>query len=89
MCRPSSPICSGHASRGGTLVEWVRRAAVTLAPVEAQIKAALTRAPVRHSDETGVRQGGRGQGTERRIVALGAGERCVATDRGMSMTGWA
>jgi len=43
----------------GTLVEWVSRAAAVLEPVEAQIKAALGRAPVLHSDETGVRHAGR------------------------------
>jgi transposase len=43
----------------GTLVEWVQQAAATLEPVEAQIKAALSQAPVLHSDETGVRQAGR------------------------------
>src|SRR5271166_6294840 len=43
----------------GTLVEWVQRAATILEPVEAQIKAALGRAPVLHSDETGVRHAGR------------------------------
>jgi len=42
----------------GTLVQWVQQAAAQLAPVEAQIKAALVRAPVLHSDETGVRQAG-------------------------------
>ncbi|MGO8950628.1 MAG: IS66 family transposase [Ktedonobacterales bacterium] len=42
----------------GTLVEWVNQAATILEPVEAQIKAALSRAPVLHSDETGVRQAG-------------------------------
>src|SRR5271165_5795544 len=42
----------------GTLVEWVQQAAATLEPVEASIKAALSRAPVLHSDETGVRQAG-------------------------------
>jgi transposase len=42
----------------GTLVAWVRQGATTLAPVEAQIKAALARAPVLHSDETGVRRAG-------------------------------
>src|SRR5271166_7063815 len=35
----------------GTLVEWVQQAAATLEPVEASIKAALSRAPVLHSDE--------------------------------------
>jgi transposase len=40
----------------GTLVQWVRQAAATLEPVEAQIKRALTAAPLLHSDETGVRQ---------------------------------
>ena len=39
----------------GTLVAWVRQGAATLAPVEAQITAALCRVPVLHSDETGVR----------------------------------
>jgi transposase len=43
----------------GSLVEWVSRAATTLEPVEAQIKVALSQAPVLHSDETGVRQAGR------------------------------
>jgi transposase len=43
----------------GTLVSWVQQGAATLAPVEAQIKAALGRAPVLHHDETGVRRGGR------------------------------
>lgn len=42
----------------GTLVQWVQQAAARLAPVEAQIKAALGRAPVLHSDETGVRHAG-------------------------------
>jgi transposase len=42
----------------GTLVRWVRQAARTLEPVEAQIKTALRRAPVAHSDETGVRRAG-------------------------------
>jgi transposase len=44
---------------GGTVVAWVRAAAATLEPVEAAIKGALGRAPVLHSDETGVRRGGR------------------------------
>src|SRR5260370_3586409 len=39
---------------GGTLVAWVRAAAATLEPVETAIKAALGRAPVLHSDETGL-----------------------------------
>jgi transposase len=43
----------------GSLVAWVQQAAATLEPVEASIKAALARAPVLHSDETGVRQAGR------------------------------
>src|SRR6478752_4474939 len=42
----------------GTLMSWVQEAATQLAPVEApveaRIKAALTRVPVLHSDETGV-----------------------------------
>jgi transposase len=43
----------------GTLVQWVQQSAAVLAPVEAKVKAALQRAPVLHSDETGVRRGGR------------------------------
>jgi transposase len=43
----------------GTLVAWVQQGGATLAPVAAQIKAALGRAPVLHVDETGVRRGGR------------------------------
>jgi len=50
-------LFGAHLSTG-TLVQWVQRGAVALAPVEAQIKAALRRAPVLHSDETGVRQAG-------------------------------
>jgi transposase len=42
----------------GTLVRWVGQAAQALEPVEAQIKMALHRAPVLHSDETGVRRAG-------------------------------
>jgi transposase len=43
----------------GTLVRWIQQAAQALAPVEAQLTAALRQAPVLHSDETGVRRGGR------------------------------
>jgi transposase len=43
----------------GTLIQFVRRCAATLAPVEVQVKAALQQAPVLHSDETGVRLTGR------------------------------
>lgn len=50
-------LFGAHLSRG-TLVQWVRQGAATLAPVEAQIKAALSQAPVLHSDETGVRRAG-------------------------------
>jgi transposase len=49
----------GAALSVGTLVQWAQQVAVALAPVEAQIKSALQRAPVLHSDETGVRQAGR------------------------------
>ncbi len=42
----------------GTLVAWVQQAAAALEPVETQIKAALRRAPILHSDETGVRRAG-------------------------------
>ena len=43
----------------GTLVEWVQASAETLKPVEEDLKAALRRVPVLHSDETGVRRSGR------------------------------
>jgi transposase len=43
----------------GALVGCVQRAARTLAPVEAALKAALRQAPVLHSDETGVRRAGK------------------------------
>jgi transposase len=49
----------GAALSLGTLLRWVQQSAATLAPVEAQVTAALQRAPVRHVDETGVRRGGR------------------------------
>jgi transposase len=42
----------------GTLLRWVAQGAEALVPVEAAIKAALVRAPVLHSDETGVRRAG-------------------------------
>src|SRR6266849_814754 len=42
----------------GTLVAWVQQGATTLAPVEAELKAALRRAAVLHNDETGVRRAG-------------------------------
>src|SRR5260221_8440362 len=43
----------------GTLNRWVQQGAEVLRPVEEQIKAALRRAPVLHSDETGVRRAGK------------------------------
>lgn len=43
----------------GTLVEWVQQSAESLKPVEEALKQALRRAPVLHSDETGVRRSGR------------------------------
>jgi transposase len=43
----------------GTLTRWVQQGAETLRPVEEAIKAALRRAPVLHSDETGVRRAGK------------------------------
>jgi transposase len=43
----------------GTLVEWVQQSAEAVKPVEEDLKAALRRAPVLHSDETGVRRSGR------------------------------
>jgi transposase len=42
----------------GTLTRWVQQSAETLRPVEEAIKVALVRAPVLHSDETGVRRAG-------------------------------
>jgi transposase len=50
-------LAGAHVSLG-TLTCWVRQAAETLRPVEERIKAALVRAPVLHSDETGVRRAG-------------------------------
>jgi transposase len=50
-------LVGAHLSLG-TLMRWVQQSAETLRPVEAQIKAALHRAPVLHSDETGVRRTG-------------------------------
>jgi transposase len=43
----------------GTVVEWVQQSAEAVKPVEVELKAALQRAPVLHSDETGVRRSGR------------------------------
>jgi transposase len=43
----------------GTLVSWIQQAARTLEPVEEQLTTALRRARVLHSDETGVRRGGK------------------------------
>jgi transposase len=43
----------------GTLVRWVEQGAETLRPVEEAIKAAVGRALVLHSDESGVRRVGR------------------------------
>lgn len=43
----------------GTLVEWGQQSAEAARPVEEELKAALQRAPVLHSDETGVRRSGR------------------------------
>jgi transposase len=43
----------------GTLVRWIQQASATLAPVEAEVTAALRQAPVLHCDETGVRRGGK------------------------------
>jgi transposase len=42
----------------GTLLRWVRQGSQTLRPVEEAIKASLVRAPVLHSDESGVRRAG-------------------------------
>ena len=51
-------MCGARLSVG-TLVEWVQQSAETVKPVEEELKAALHRAPVLHSDETGVRRSGR------------------------------
>jgi transposase len=51
-------LLGAHVSVG-TLNRWVQQGAATLQPVEAAIKAALQRAPVLHSDETGVRRAGK------------------------------
>jgi transposase len=48
----------GTALSLGTLVEWAQQAAAALESVEANSKAALSRVPVLHSDETGVRPAG-------------------------------
>jgi transposase len=48
----------GAPASVGTLMRWVRQGSQTLRPVEEAIKVALVRAPVLHSDETGVRQAG-------------------------------
>jgi transposase len=47
-----------HVARG-TLVNWIQQAARSLQPLEAQLVAALRRAPVLHNDETGVRRAGK------------------------------
>jgi transposase len=51
-------LFAAHVS-AGTLLRWVAQGAEALRPVEAAIKAALVRAPVLHSDETGVRRAGK------------------------------
>jgi transposase len=51
-------LLGAHVSLG-TLTRWVQQGAETLRPVEEAIKAALARAPVLHSDETGVRRAGK------------------------------
>lgn len=50
-------LLGAHVSLG-TLNRWVQQGAEALRPVEEAIKAALARAPVLHSDETGVRRAG-------------------------------
>ena len=47
-----SDSCGARLSVG-TPVEWVQQSAETLKPLEVELKAALRRAPVLHSDETG------------------------------------
>jgi transposase len=51
-------LVDAHLSLG-TLVSWVQQGAEALEPVEQEIRIALGRAPVLHSDETGVRRSGR------------------------------
>jgi transposase len=51
-------LLGAHVSVG-TLIRWVQQGAAALQPVEEAIKAALVRAPVLHSDETGVRRAGK------------------------------
>jgi transposase len=51
-------LLGAHVSLG-TLTRWVQQGAQVLRPVEEAIKAALHRAPVLHSDETGVRRAGK------------------------------
>ena len=51
-------LTSAHLSVG-TLVEWVQQSGEAVKPVEEELKAALQRARVWHSDETGVRRSGR------------------------------
>jgi transposase len=51
-------LFGAHLARG-TLVNWVQQAAQSLEPLEAQLVAALRRAPVLHNDETGVRRAGK------------------------------
>ena len=48
-------LLGAHVSLG-TLTRWVQQGAERLKPVEEEIKAALRRAAVLHSDETGVRR---------------------------------
>ncbi|MGZ6392517.1 MAG: IS66 family transposase, partial [Ktedonobacterales bacterium] len=50
-------LFGAHLSTG-TLVQFVQRCAAALAPIEAQVKAALHQAAILHSDETGVRLSG-------------------------------
>jgi Transposase IS66 family len=50
---------SGARLSVGTLVEWVQQSAQIPKPVEMELKVALQRAPVLHSDETAVRRSGR------------------------------
>jgi hypothetical protein len=54
-------LCGAEVSLG-TRVRWMQQAAATLEPVEAQITAALRRAPVLHSDVIGAPSGRAGLG---------------------------
>lgn len=57
-CEVLTDVC-GAALSEGTLATWLQQSADALEPVEVAIKMALSRAPVLHHDETGVRRVGK------------------------------